>query len=296
MMPAAGQYRPAERNPDPEGGPGSNLNWGFAWPSNRRILYNRASARPDGAPWSDRKKWVWWDASINQWVGYDTPDFTVTKSPNAAADPNGIGLDAHSGSQPFIMKPDGVGWLFAPTGYVDGPLPTHYEPAEAPVQNPLYRQQVNPVLKYWPRDDNALAQVGDSRFPDIISTYRLTETYLSGAMNRWVPWLAALQPEEFVEISPELAEERGIKNLDRVRVTTARSSIQARALVTGRMRPYVIDGKRIHHVGMPWGWGYMGLVTGDVVNDLTSMVADPNVTIHEGKTFMCRVEGLGVNG
>jgi formate dehydrogenase major subunit len=290
MMPSNTQYRAADRNPDPDAGPGSNLNWGYAWPANRRVLYNRASARPDGAPWSDRKKWVWWDEGVRQWVGYDTPDFTITKAPNTPADPNGIGLDAHAGWQPFIMKADGVGWLFAPTGYVDGPLPTHYEPAEAPVPNPLYAQHLNPVLKYWPRADNALAQVGDSRYPDIITTYRLTETYLSGSMNRWVPWLAALQPEEFVEMSPELAEERGIKNLDLVRVSSPRASIVAKALVTGRMRPYVIDGKRIHHVGMPWGWGYMGLVTGDVTNDLTSMVADPNVTIHEGKTFMCRVE------
>ncbi|MFN0073772.1 MAG: molybdopterin dinucleotide binding domain-containing protein, partial [Chloroflexota bacterium] len=261
-----------------------------SWPANRRILYNRASARPDGAPWSERKKWVWWDASVRQWIGYDTPDFTLTKAPNTPPDPNGIGLDAHAGWQPFIMKADGVGWLFAPTGYVDGPLPTHYEPAEAPVQNPLYQQQINPVLKYWPRDDNQLARVADPRYPYIITTYRLTETYLSGAMNRWVPWLAALQPEEFIELPPELAEERGIKNLDLVRVTTPRASIVAKALVTGRMRPYIIDGKRIHHVGMPWAWGYMGLVTGDVTNDLTSLVADPNVSIHEGKAFMCNVE------
>jgi formate dehydrogenase major subunit len=289
MMTPDGRYLPASRNPDPNNNPGSHLGWGFAWPANRRVLYNRASARPDGTPWSERKKWVWWDGA--RWIGYDTPDFTVTKPPNAPANPNAIGLDAHSGTDPFIMKADGKGWLFAPTGYVDGPLPTHYEPAESPVQNTLYpAQQVNPVLKYWPRPDNALAEMGDPRYPIVITTYRLTETYLSGAMNRWVPWLAQLQPESFIEISPELAADKGIQNLDWVRVVTPRASIRTKALVTGRMRPFVVDGRRFHHVGMPWAWGYMGIVTGDVTNELTSLVADPNVTIHEGKSFMCNVE------
>ncbi len=290
MLPAVGQYRPANRSPDPDNNPGSNLNWGFAWPANRRIMYNRASARPDGQPWSERKKWVWWDPEKRQWVGYDVPDFVVTKPPDARADPNGIGLDAHSGTDPFIMKADGKGWLFAPTGYVDGPLPTHYEPAESPIQNPLYKQQTNPVLKYWPRDDNRLATVGDPRFPFVITTYRLTETYLSGTMNRWVPWLAALQPESFIEIGPELAAEKGIGNLDWVRVSTPRGEVRTRALVTSRLRPFLIDGKRVQQVGMPWPWGYMGIVTGDVTNELTSLVADPNVTIHEGKAFVCNVE------
>jgi formate dehydrogenase major subunit len=292
MMTADGKYLPASRNPDRQNNPGSHLGWGFAWPANRRIIYNRASARPDGTPWSDRKKWVWWDGA--RWIGYDVPDFALTKAPNAPANPDAIGLDALSGTDAFIMKADGKGWLFAPTGYVDGPLPTHYEPVESPVANPLYpKQQVNPVLKYWPRSDNALADLGDPRFPIVVTTYRLTETYLSGAMNRWVPWLAALQPEPFVELSPELAAEKGIQNLDWVRVASPRGSVRVRALVTGRMRPFNIDGRRFHHVGLPWAWGYIGLVTGDVTNDLTSLVADPNVSIHEGKAFMCNVERVG---
>jgi formate dehydrogenase major subunit len=109
-------------------------------------------------------------------------------------------------------------------------------------------------------------------------------------MNRWVPWLAALQPEPFVEISPELAGEKGVKNLDIVRVLTPRGEIRLKALVTGRMRPFNIDGRRVHHIGLPWAWGYSGLVTGDVTNDLTPMIADPNVTIHEGKALMCNLE------
>jgi formate dehydrogenase major subunit len=289
MLRPDGVYRPANRNPDPENNPGSHLGWGFAWPDNRRVIYNRASARPDGTPWSDRKKWVWWDGT--RWTGYDVPDFVATKAPNTPANPTGIGMEAHSGTDPFILKPDGKAWLFAPTGYVDGPLPTHYEPAESPVQNPLYpAQQINPVLKYWPRPDNPLVDLGDARYPIVITTYRLTETYLSGAMNRWVPWLAQLQPESFIEVSPELAAEKGIQNLDWVQVITPRASIRTRALVTGRMRPFVLDGRRYHHVGMPWAWGYSGIVTGDVTNDLTALVADPNVTIHEGKAFMCNVE------
>jgi formate dehydrogenase major subunit len=289
MMTPDGRYLPASRVRDPQNNPGSHLGWGFAWPANRRVLYNRASARPDGTPWSDRKKWVWWDGQ--RWIGYDVPDFVATKSPGTPADPNGIGLDAHSGIDPFIMKADGKGWLFAPTGYVDGPLPTHYEPAESPVQNPLYPlQQVNPVMKYWPRGDNALISPGDPAYPIVVTTYRLTETYLSGAMNRWVPWLAQLQPEPFVEMSPELAAEKGVNNLDVVRITTPRGEIRVKALVTGRMRPFNIEGKRVHHIGLPWAWGYSGLVTGDVTNDLAALVADPNVTIHEGKAFMCNLE------
>jgi len=288
IFPSPDKNRAASRQSDPENPTGSQLEWAFAWPANRRLLYNRASARPDGQPWSERKKWIWWDGT--QWTGFDVPDFPPKKPPDAQADPNGIGLDAHSGSEPFIMKSDGRAWLFAPTGLVDGPIPTYYEPYEAPVHNPLYKQQYNPVLKYWDRPDNKIAQVGDPQFPYIITTYRLTEHHLSGVMTRWNPWLAELQPELFIEMGPELAEEKGIRNLDWVRVTSPRGAIKAKALVTRRLRPFVIDGKTFHHVGMPWHWGYQGVVTGDVVNDLTHMVGDPNVTIHEGKAFMCNVE------
>jgi formate dehydrogenase major subunit len=135
--------------------------------------------------------------------------------------------------------------------------------------------------------------VSDPRFPHVITTYRLTEHHLSGSMSRWLPWLSELQPELFIEMSPELAAEKGIQNLDFVRVSTPRGQIRAKALVTGRLRPLVVDGKTIHQVGMPWHWGYMGLVTGDVVNELSPMVADPNVSIHEGKTFVCNVERDG---
>jgi formate dehydrogenase major subunit len=289
-FPAPDKNRTQARQADPPGTRGAQLNWGWAWPANRRIMYNRCSADLNGKPWSEKKKWVWWDEEQKKWVGYDVPDFAATKAPTAKAKPGGIGLDALDGTEPFIMKGDGRGWLFVPSGLADGPLPTHYEPAESPVNNPLYKQQASPVLKYWKREGNPLAPVGDSRFPYVMTTYRLTEHYLAGAMSRWNPWLSELQPELFIEMSPELAQEKGIKNLDWVRITSPRGSIRAKALVTRRLRPFTIDGKLLHHVGMPWHWGYEGIVTGDIVNELTSLVADPNVTIHEGKAFVCNVE------
>ena len=288
MYPSPDRLLPASREPDPPGQPGAHLNWGYAWPANRRLLYNRASADPSGKPWSERKKWVWWDGA--KWTGYDSPDFTATKPPTSQAQPGAIGMDALGGDAPFILKGDGVGWLYVPTGLVDGPLPTQYEPAESPVRNHFYRQQSSPVFKYWKRDDNPLAGVADPNFPYVITTYRLTEHYLSGAMSRWLPLLAELMPELFIEISPELAQEKGIANLDRVRISTPRGQISAKALVTRRIRPLQIDGRTLHQVGMPWHWGYEGVVTGDVVNDLTSLVGDPNVSIHEGKSFVCNVE------
>jgi formate dehydrogenase major subunit len=290
VFPAPDQNRAASKHPDPPGQRGAQLNWGYAWPANRRIMYNRCSADLAGRPWSERKKWVWWDERQKKWVGYDVPDFAATKPPSARPRPGATGLDALAGSDPFIMKPDGKGWLYVPSGLVDGPLPTHYEPIESPVRNPVYKQQASPVLKYWKQAGNELAAVGDSRYPHVITTYRLTEHYLAGAMSRWNPWLAELQPELFVELSPELATEKGIANLDWVRISSPRAQVRAKALVTRRLRPFTIDGKVVHQVGMPWHWGYEGVVTGDVVNELTALVGDPNVTIHEGKAFVCNVE------
>jgi len=145
-------------------------------------------------------------------------------------------------------------------------------------------------MKVWKRDDNKLSGIADPKFPYALTTYRLTEHHLSGAMTRWLPWLAELQPELFIEMSPELAKEKGIKTLDFVKVSTLRGEIKAKALVTKRLQPLRIDGKVLHVVGMPWHWGYMGLARGAIVNDLTAMVGDPNVSIHEGKAFVCNVE------
>jgi formate dehydrogenase major subunit len=290
VYPAVGENLADKRTPDAPGQPGAQLHWGWAWPANRRIMYNRASAAPDGKPWSEKKKWVWWDAEQKRWAGYDVPDYIATKPPDDQPKPGAVGMDALPGTAPFIMRPDGMGWLFVPAGLVDGPLPTHYEPVESPVTNPLYKQQTSPVFKYWVETGNELAKMGDPKFPYVLTTYRLTEHYLAGGMSRWLPWLTELQPELFVEISPELAQEKGIKNLDWCRISSPRTQIRAKALVTRRLRPFTIDGRVIHQVGMPWHWGYEGLSTGDIVNELTSLVADPNVSMHEGKAFVCNVE------
>jgi formate dehydrogenase major subunit len=262
-------------------------NWGWAWPGNRKQIYNRASADPDGNPWSDRKKYTYWDAVAKTWKNDagDGIDFAPTKAPGAAASATGIGIAFHSGRDPFLLKTDGKGWLFAPVGTVDGPLPTHYEPWESPVRNLLYKQDRNPVAKFWDVTGNKYNESAGVQFPHVITTYRLTEHHLSGAMTRWLPWLAELMPDLFVEMPHELAEEKGIANGDYVTVTTERGSTEARALVTSRLRPLTIDGKRVYQIGMPWHWGYMGIATSDITNNLTSFVADPNVTIHEAKAF-----------
>jgi formate dehydrogenase major subunit len=286
VYPEEGRNLAAARTPGGYTSPG----WGFAWPANRRILYNRASADPEGRPWSERKKLVWWDAEAARWTGLDVPDFPVTKAPGYVPSPGALATDAHAGADPFIMQPDGRGWLFAPSGLKDGPLPTHYEPVESPVPNLLYpRVQFNPVAKLWQIPGNEYAPPLDERYPIILSTYRLTEHYLAGGMSRWLPALAELMPALFVEMSPELAGERGIGNGDWVTVSSPRGEVEARALVTRRMRPFRVGGRVVHQIGMPWHWGYMGVVTGDVVNNLSALVADPNVTIHEGKVFVCNL-------
>ena len=290
--PAPDRNLTASKDPGPQGVPSAFLDWGWAWPANRRVLYNRASADLDGNPWSERKRWVWWDGARGEWVGYDVPDFATTKAPSAPGNPGGLGLDFLSGRDPFIMKGDGKGWLFVPAGLVDGPLPTHYEPVESPVENQLYSQQTSPVLKYWARDKefNQVAPVGDPKYPYAMTTFRLTEHYLAGAMSRWNPYLTELQPELFIEIGVDLAREKGIENLDWVQISTPRRTIRAKALVTNRIGIMNIGGRRVHQVAMPWHWGWEGLSVGDVVNDLTAWLGDPNVSMHEGKAFVCNVE------
>jgi len=264
--------------------------WGFSWPANRRILYNRASADPEGRPWSERKKYVWWDEEQKKWTGLDVPDFPINRPPSYTPPPGATGMDAHFGTDPFIMKPDGKGWLFAPKGLKDGPLPTHYEAAESPVHNALYHQQSNPAAKYFKdRPDNRLAPVGDPNYPIVITTYRLTEHHVSGPMTRWMPWLNALQPSLFAELSPELAAERNIKHGDWVIISTPRGEIEARAMVTRRMRPLRINGRVVHQIGLPFHWGFQGKVTGSITNDLAHMVLEPNVSIEEAKAFTCNV-------
>ncbi len=265
--------------------------WGWAWPSNRRILYNRASADPDGNPWSERKKYVWWDADRETWDGFDVPDFIADRAPSYRPDEGATGIDTISGNDPFIMQADGKAWLYAPNGLLDGPLPTHYEPQESVCQNPLYGQQCNPARLEWRRKDNPYHQAwGDPRFPYVITTYRLTEHHTAGAMTRWLSWLNELQPEMFCEVSPELAEERGLRNGGWATVTTARGEIECRVLVTRRVRPLKVRGRTVHQIGLPYHWAGKGLSRGDATNELVSFVADPNVSIQESKALTGNIE------
>ena len=264
--------------------------WGYAWPADRRILYNRASARPDGRPWSEAKKLVWWDGRAGVWTGFDTPDFPVAKAPSYRPAADADRDAANAGDEPFIMHDDGLAWLWAPSGLKDGPLPTHYEPLESPVTNAMYRQQANPAADRRDRPDNPWAASPDPRFPHVLTTYRLTEHHTAGGMSRTLSRLAELQPALFCEISPELGREVGVPHGATVRIVTARGEIRARALVTPRIRPLVIHGTTVHQIALPWHFGQKGLVTGDVANDLIAMSEEPNVEIMESKALLCRIE------
>ena len=265
------------------------LEWGWAWPANRRLLYNRASADPEGRPWSERKKYVWWDAGAGRWTGEDVPDFSATMAPDYRPGPDAVAEKALRGDAPFIMQSDGMGWLYAPNGLTDGPLPAHYEPHESPVPNPLYRQQSNPTRQVLDRHLNRSNPPVSEHYPYVFCTYRLTEHHTAGAMSRNLAYLSELQPEFFCEVSPALAAEKGLTNGGWATIITARNAIEARVLVTERIRPLRIGGRTIHQVGLPYHWGWRGLATGDPANDLLSGVLDPNVHIPEAKVATCDV-------
>jgi formate dehydrogenase major subunit len=260
--------------------------WGWAWPANRRLLYNRASADPDGKPWSERKRYVWWNDAEKKWDGHDVADFIADRPPSYRPSEDASGIDTISGIDPFIMQADGKGWMYAPNGLLDGPLPTHYEPHESVIENPLYDQQQNPARMQWNRSDNRYhLPAGDKRWPYVITTYRLTEHHTAGGMSRWLSWLSELQPELFCEVSPELAKERGLTNGGWATISTARGAIEARVLVTERIPPLQIKGRTVHQIGLPYHWGGRGVVRGDATNELISFVADPNVSIQESKAL-----------
>ncbi len=264
--------------------------WAWAWPMNRRILYNRASADPDGKPWSERKKYVWWDPERHEWTGFDVPDFEKTKPPSYRPPEGATGPAALAGDDPFVMQGDGKGWLFVPSGLIDGPMPTHYEPVESPVANPLYKQQFSPTSKRYERPENPLNPVGSEVFPYVFTTSRLTEHHTAGGMSRTLAYLSELQPEMFIEVSPALAAERGLTELGWAHVVTSRAVIEARVLVTERLTPLRVEDREIHQVWLPYHWGYSGLVTGDAANDLIGIVLDPNVLIQESKVGTCDVQ------
>jgi formate dehydrogenase major subunit len=266
------------------------LEWAWAWPANRRLLYNRASADPEGNPWSERKRLVWWDAEQKKWTGNDTPDFDEEKPPGYVPREDATGPDAIRGDRPFIMQADGQGWLYVPQGLEDGPLPTHYEPHESPFGNNLYSQRANPRRqqnKDLPEDP--YNPPGSDVYPYVVTTYRLTEHHCAGGFSRFVPYLSELQPAMFVEVHPDLARERGLKHGRWATIVTARAAIEARVLVTDRMRPVRVNGRVQHQVGLPFHWGSRGLTTGGSANDLAHMALDPNVHIQEVKAFTCDI-------
>ena len=267
--------------------------WGWAWPANRRVLYNRASADPDGKPWSARKALVWWDGDEGRWTGHDVPDFVADRPPSYRPPDGATGVAAISGVDPFIMQADGKAWLFAPAGLVDGPLPAHYEPQESPFRNLLYGQQRNPVREIIQHPQSRLQPSGDEPgsavFPYVATTYRLTEHHTAGGMSRQLPYLAELQPAFFCEISPELAAERGLEHMGWATIITARSAIEARVMVTARVKVLEMQGRRLHQIGLPYHWGPNGLTSGDAANELAHLSLDPNVHIQEVKALACDI-------
>jgi formate dehydrogenase major subunit len=292
---ADGVNQPRRRDPGDLSALGGwvSSQWGWVWPENRHVMYNRASADPQGRPWSERKKLVWWDEEQERWTGYDQPDFLRDKRPDYRAGPDATGVDALAGDDPFIMMADGRAQLFAHTGPLDGPLPTYYEPFESPFENALYPKiGGNPCGIYWARPDNPLNPPRSGEYPVVASTFRLTEHHTAGAMSRNLPWLAELQPEMFVEIDPVLAAQRGIEDGEWMTVSTTRAEIEARAKVTNRLQPLRMGDQVVHQIAIPWHWGNYRTnpqgVVGDSANDLIALSGDPNTSI-EDKTFSCQV-------
>ena len=266
-------------------GIGSNLGWSFAWPLNRRIVYNRASCDLEGKPWNPEAPVVWWSEEDQRWIGNDIPDIPGSWSFEQITE------------NPFIMLPEGVGRLYSHSALKDGPFPVHYEPAESLVPNLLHPQATyNPVSQRFYADHTVETDEERERYPYIITTYRIVEHYQSGIVTRNLPWLNELMPELFIEISEELAAELGIKNGENVVVESKRlfkdgnqKGITVKACITTRFKPMIINGEEKHVVGLPWHWGFKGMSTGAVTNDLSPSVGDANTTIPEYKAFLCNV-------
>ncbi|MBF0507977.1 MAG: formate dehydrogenase, partial [Deltaproteobacteria bacterium] len=253
--------------------------WAWCWPVNRRIIYNRASVNAAGKPLAPNKNILEW--KDGKWVG-DVPD-----GPWPPLD------QKDKGRLPFIMKTDGVAAIFGP-GLVDGPFPEHYEPLECPVEkNEMSAQRINPVAPIYGTAADTYTTC-DPRYPFVCSTYRVTEHWQTGVMTRWQPWLLETQPQMFVEMSEELAKLLEIKNGDPCIVSSPRGQVEAAAIVTKRLRPFIIQGTTIHQVGIPWCYGWVHPKNGgDSANLLTPSTGDPNTRIPESKAFMVNVVKKG---
>ncbi|HLY98746.1 MAG TPA: molybdopterin dinucleotide binding domain-containing protein [Candidatus Angelobacter sp.] len=279
--PDAGSNTQRRGTEDPSG-LGIYPNWAWSWPSNRRVLYNRASCDVSGKPWDPARKQIWWNESAGKWVGNDVPDFKADSKPSD-----------HMG--PFIMQPEGLGRLFVPlAGLADGPFPEFYEPMESPTENLLHpKQSNNPVVKKYSTDMDKYAKAGDG-FDIVCTSYRLTEHYHYWTKNN--PMNMELVPEPFVEIPEDLAKEKGIAGGDKVKVSSVRSTYYCKAMVTKRIKPMMINGKKTYQVGIPIHWGYKGLGDGrpeeerTPINLLSPTVIDPNAYTPEFKGFLVKIE------
>jgi formate dehydrogenase major subunit len=254
---------------------GLHPKWAWCWPVNRRIIYNRASVDLNGEPWDKEHPVVKWNPTKGETGGWDGDivDGAATAKPMA-----------EGGHYPFIMTVEGHARLFGP-GMIDGPLPEHYEPWESPIDNPMSQQQNDPAFKIWRPEEKGTPD----EYPIVCSTYRVVEHWQGGQMTRNMPWVVEAMPEPFVEMSEELAAEKGIKNGEKVIVESARGQVKMAAVVTKRFKPFQLNGRKVHQVGIPWHWGFIGLSTGDSANVLTPHVGDANTMIPEYKAFLVNV-------
>lgn len=270
---AEGNQMARRDNADPSG-LGNTLGWAWAWPVNRRILYNRASANPAGQPWDPKRKLIGWNGEI--WSGIDVPDFKTDAGP-----------DSNAG--PFIMQPEGLGRLFALDKMAEGPFPEHYEPFETPIgTNPMHASVIsNPAARIFKEDQ---AQLGShTEFPYVGTTYRLTEHFHYWTKHSRLN--AIIQPEQFIEISDVLAAEKGIAHGDTVKVSSQRGYIKAKAVVTKRIKPLTVNGQTVYTIGIPIHWGFEGVAKkGFLANTLTPFVGDANSQTPEFKAFLVNVE------
>jgi formate dehydrogenase major subunit len=268
-----------ERN-DPTG-MGFYPNWAWSWPVNRRVLYNRASADPQGRPWDPERPGISWDADAGRWVG-DVPDYPPTADPDDPASP-----------LPFIMTGEGTGRLFS-NSVADGPFPEHYEPVESPVGNPLHPGvATTPAAFYYDEQAGRPNRFGTpDEFPYIATSYRLTEH--EHYLTQQVEQLVQLQPEAFVEVPAALADQKGIASGDLVRVSSKRGKLEVRAVVTKRLGPLEVDGQTVYQIGIPIHWGFVGIRTGQhwLANALTPFVGDASSRTPEFKAFLVNIEKI----
>jgi formate dehydrogenase major subunit len=267
------------RGTEDPSGIGIYPNWAWSWPANRRTMYNRASCNLEGKPWDPSRRQIWWDEARQTWAGNDVPDFKIDSPPKD-----------HMG--PFIMNQEGLGRLFVWLN--DGPFPEHYEPIESPIENPLHPQQThNPVVKRLKTPDDKFSTPKDG-YNVVCTTYRLTEHYHYWTKNN--PMNVQLVPEPFVEIPAELANEMGLRGGDKVKVSSIRGDYIAKAMVTKRIKPMMIDGKKTYQIGIPFHWGYRGIAEDEgktakiPANVLSPTVVDPNAFTPEFKGFLVKVE------